>query len=150
DGRVWSSFWPVSPGSSQWSTWFPVGDNTFPLGSSVSVIHPRSDQGAVSLYVIGNDGQVWSNFWPAPGAGKWNGWFPIGPNILPRGSPVSVIHPRSVEGAVSLYVIGADGQVWSNFWPAPGSSNWSGWFPIGPNTFPVGAPVSVIHPRSDE
>jgi hypothetical protein len=149
DGQVWSNFWPAAS-SAQWNGWFPIGPNTFPLGSSVSVNHSRSDEGAVSLYVIGIDGQVWSNFWPAVGSTQWNGWFPIGPNIFPVGSPVSVIHPRSDEGTVSLYVVGTDGQVWSNFWPAVGSTQWNGWFPIGPNTFPVGSPVSVIHPRSDE
>jgi hypothetical protein len=49
-----------------------------------------------------------------------------------------VIHPRSDEGAVSLYVIGSDGKVWSNFWPvAKGSFAWNGWFPVGNNTFPI-------------
>jgi hypothetical protein len=117
---------------------FPlVGDGRLrPPG--ISVIHPRSDEGAVSLYVIGSDGKVWSNFWPAaPGSSAWNGWFPIGDNTFPQGSSVSIIHPRSDEGAVSLYVIGSDGKVWSNFWPAaPGSSAWNGWFPMSDMSSP--------------
>jgi len=141
DGKVWSNFWPAPrPGSTDWNGWFPIGENTFPQGSRIEVIHPRSDEGAVSLYVVGNDGKVWSNFWPAPrpGSTDWNGWFPIGDNVFFQRVPVSVIHPRSDEGAVSLYVIGIDGRVWSNFWPAPrpGSTDWNGWFPIGENTFP--------------
>jgi hypothetical protein len=51
---------------------------------------------------------------------------------------ISVVHPRSDEGAVSLYVLGFDGKVWSNFWPkAPGSLDWAGWFSAGDNTFPI-------------
>ena len=141
DERVWSNFWPAPrPGSTDWNGWFPIGDKLFFQGTPVSVIHPRSDEGAVSLYVVGKDGKVWSNFWPAPrpGSTDWNGWFPIGENVYFQGTPVSVIHPRSGEGAVSLYVVGIDGRVWSNFWPAPrpGSTDWNGWFPIGENTFP--------------
>ncbi|HEX4728531.1 MAG TPA: hypothetical protein VH298_12085, partial [Jatrophihabitans sp.] len=100
----------------------------------------RSDEGAVSLYAAGLDGRVWSAFWPkAPGSTDWSGWFPIGENTFVTGAPVTAIHPRSDEGAVSLYAAGLDGRVWSAFWPkAPGSTDWSGWFPIGENTFVTG------------
>jgi hypothetical protein len=122
----------------------PVPDDPFPLlgdgrfrAAGISAIHPRTDEGAVSLYVVGIDGKVWSNFWPAGNTVDWNGWFPIGANVFPQGSPVSAIHPRTDEGAVSLYVVGIDGKVWSNFWPAGNTANWNGWFPIGQNIFPT-------------
>ena len=139
DGQVWSNFWPATFGSTQWNGWFSIGQNNVPMGPPLSVIHPRSDEGAVSLYIVGTDGQVWSNFWPAgPGSNQFGGWFPIGPNTFPQGRSISVIHPRSDEGAVSLYIIGLDGKVWSNFWPsAAGSIQWSGWFPVGNNNFPI-------------
>jgi hypothetical protein len=147
DGKVWTNFWPAGI-TMNWNGWFHLDDNTFPPRSPISVIHPRSDEGAVSLYVVGSDGKVWSNFWPAGTTTNWNGWFPLGDNIFPQGSPVTAIHPRSSEGAVSLYIIGFDGKVWSNFWPAGTTTNWSGWFPLGDNTFPQGLSVSAIHPRS--
>jgi hypothetical protein len=49
----------------------------FPLGSTISAVHPRLDEGAVSLYVIGPDGMVYTNFWPAPGSANWSGWSAI-------------------------------------------------------------------------
>src|SRR5262249_39666566 len=102
---------------------FPLlGDDRLRL-PEVSVIHPRSDEGAVSLYVIGSDGRAWSTFWPGTqGSVDWAKWFPVGDKTFPQGSPVSVIHPRSDEGAVSLYVIGPDGKVWSTFWPVAARS----------------------------
>jgi hypothetical protein len=130
DGKVYTNFWPA-PGSAHWSGWSLIRGMAFPLGSPISVIHPRSDEGAVSLFVIGPDGKVYTNFWPAPGSADWNGWYPIRDEmVFPLGSPISVIHPRSDEGAVSLFVIGPDGMVYTNFWPAPGSADWSGWSPI--------------------
>ncbi|MGW4249079.1 hypothetical protein [Nocardia sp. NPDC004722] len=152
DGKVWSAFWPAPDGSGKWSGWFPLGDNVFTPGSPVGVIHPRSDEGAVSLYVVGLDGKVWTNFWPAGSPANWNGWYSLdNPVLFPQSATVSVVHPRSDEGAVSLYAVANDGKVWSAFWPAPdGSGKWSGWFPLGDNVFTPGSPVGVIHPRSDE
>jgi hypothetical protein len=149
DGKVWSNFWPAG-NTVNWNGWFPIGDNVFPQGSPISALHPRTDEGAVSLYVIGIDNKVWSNFWPAGKTANWNGWFPVGANVFPQGSPISAIHPRTDEGAVSLYLIGIDGKVWSNFWPAGNTVNWNGWFPIGNNVFPLGFQISALHPRTDE
>ncbi len=70
-------------------------------------------------------------------------FFPLlGDGRFQIAGPVSVIHPRSDEGAVSLYVVGLDGKVWSNFWPSADSGQWAGWFPVGDNTFPIYVPVS--------
>ena len=74
---------------------------------------------------------------PAPGPNQLADGSPIGPNTFPQGRSISVIHPRSDEGAVSLYIIGLDGKVWSNFCSAAGSIQWSGWFPVGNNNFPI-------------
>jgi hypothetical protein len=119
----------------------PVTDDPFPIAAIIggrTAIHPRSDEGAVSLYAAGLDGRVWSAFWPSGSGSDWSGWFPIGENTFVTGAPVTAIHPRSDEGAVSLYAAGLDGRVWSAFWPSGSGSDWSGWFPIGDNTFLTG------------
>ena len=87
-----------------------------PHRSQVSVIHERSNEGAVNLFVIGTDGQVWSNFWLPGRVEPMERLVPDWAET-PVGAQVSVIDPLGpAEGAVSLYVIGSDGQVWSNFW----------------------------------
>jgi len=140
----------VPPRSLNWNGWYPLGDNTFPLRSLVSALHPRSSEGAVSLYVVGSDAKVWSNFWPAGNTLNWNGWYPVGDNTFAPSSSVSAIHARSNNGAVALYVIGTDGKVWSNFWPADNTIDWNGWYALGSNAFPHGSLVTAIQPRSDE
>ena len=83
----------------------PVTDDPFPIapvGRGRTAIHPRSDEGAVSLYAAGLDGRVWSAYWPAAGSTNWSGWYPIGTNTFVTGAPITAIHPRSDEGAVSL------------------------------------------------
>jgi hypothetical protein len=149
DRRVWGAFWPRGPHTTEWSNWFPIGDATFPHGAPVAAVHPRTDERAVSLYVVGNDGRVWSTFWPRdPHTTEWSDWFPIGDATFPHGAPVAAVHPRIGEGAVSLYVVGNDGRVWTTFWPR--DTEWSDWYPIGDTTFPVGAPVSVLRSHSEE
>ena len=151
DGKVRSTFWPAA--DNKWAEWFPVGDKTFPKGAQISALHPRTDEGATSLFAIDLDGKVWSNFWPQNSGlrrqNKWSGWFTIGTKEFVAGAPVVALHPRTDEGATSLFTVGTDGKVWSTYWPTA-DNEWAEWFPIGDDTFPVGAPISALHPRSDE
>jgi hypothetical protein len=137
-GGVWWSFWPDG-NTTKWSPWFQIGNKTFPQGSQISALHPRTEEGAVSLYVVDSDGGVWSSFWPDRNTTQWSPWLAIpGDNIFPPGSQVSALHPRTEEGAVSLYVIGRHGGVWGSFWPDGNTTQWSPWFRIGEDkTFPV-------------
>ena len=142
DGQVWTNFYPAADGSSKWNGWLALGPNVFPTDATVSVV--STVPGATSLYIVGLDGQVWTNFYPAANGGsKWNGWLALGPNVFPKGAAVSSI--SLAKGATSLYVMGLDGQVWTNFYPAAdGSSKWNGWLALGPNVFPMDATVSVV------
>ena len=136
DGKVWTNFWPKGD-APEWSGWFPIADNTFPEGAPVTAIKTRELDGACSLFVTGSDGKVWTNFWPKGDAPEWSGWFPIADNTFPEGAPVTAIKTRELDGACSLFVTGSDGKVWTNFWPKGDAPEWSGWFPIADNTFPL-------------
>lgn len=151
DGRVWSTFWPADPTGTDWSGWFALDGGPFPPGAPVAASHTRPGlDGSISLFVSGNDGQAWSTFWPkAPGSLEWSTWFPLG-GVLTPGAPVTAVRPRiGVEGSVTLVAVGQDGRVWSCYWPAPSSSDWSGWFALGENTFPLGATVTAVRPRDE-
>ena len=106
------------------------------MRAAIFALHSRSDEGATSLYLIGLDGKVWSNFWPTEEPlrrqNKWAGWFPVGDKTFPIGAPIYALHPRSDEGATSLYLTGLDGKVWSNFWPTT-DNQWAGWSPVSDN-----------------
>ena len=47
-------------GRPDWSGWFALGPNTFPLGSEVAAV--STEPGGTSLFVVGLDSQVWSTF----------------------------------------------------------------------------------------
>jgi hypothetical protein len=181
-GEVWTNFWPAPNSEAglasghidQWSGWHALGSVKFAPGALVTAIHPRTDDGATTLFVTDLGGQVWTNFWPAPnseaglarGNTQWSGWLALGRAIFPAGAPVTAIHPRAEEGATSLFAVATDGKVWSNFWPTPHrlrtagvmgplpvmdeTPQWSGWFPIGERTFRLGAEIAALHARSGE
>jgi hypothetical protein len=95
----------------QWSDWLALGDNVFPAGSTITAL--SLSQGATSLYVVGLDGQIWSNFFPSDGHPEWSGWFALGPNTFPKQSRIAAENPE--RGETSLFVTGIDGQIWSSF-----------------------------------
>src|SRR5262245_36090054 len=94
--RVWSAYYDPAnlgpPDAGGWNGWFPIGDNVFPAGSTVSAV--SSKPGGTSLFLVGLDGQVWSTYWdpdhlgPEP-LGGWVPWFPIGGATFPHLAPVS-------------------------------------------------------------
>jgi hypothetical protein len=149
DGRVWSDFFPRPDGRPEWSGWFPIGANVFPADAVVTAVSTRP--GGTSLFVVGLDnegrggGRVWSTFFP-DARNQWSGWFALGDNVFRPGSRISALSLG--EGRTSLYVVGLDGRVWSNFFPRPdGRPEWSGWFPIGANVFPADAVVTAVSTR---
>ena len=105
-----SSF-PDSKHPRDWSDWFALGDNVFPVGSTITAL--SLSQGATSLYVVGLDRQIWSNFFPSDGRPEWSGWFALGPNTFPM--PSRIAGESTEPGETSLFVTGIDGRVWSSF-----------------------------------
>jgi hypothetical protein len=110
-GRVYSKFFPDPVHPRDWSDWFPLGDNVFPVGAPVTALSLAP--GASSLYVVGLDGQMWSNFFPSDGRPEWSGWFALGPNTIPLRSKIAAV--STGPGETSLFVVGSDGQVWSAY-----------------------------------
>jgi hypothetical protein len=129
-----------------WHPWFALGPNVFPERAPVTAVSTRP--GGTSLFVVGLDnegrggGRVWSSFFPDRNA-QWSPWFALGDNVFRPGAPVAAL--SLAEGETSLYVMGLDGRVWSNFFPRPDRRpEWFGWFPIDPNVFPAHTRVAAL------
>ena len=139
DGRIWSKFYDPRIADAKWSDWFPLGDNTFPPTSVVTSI--SGVPGGVTLFVIGHDRKVWSQYYdPRVENPAWSGWFELGGGVSTETTNVSAV--SSLPGATSLFVVGLDGRIWSKFYdPRIADAKWSDWFPLGDNTFP---PTSVV------
>ena len=143
DGRVRSNFFPAPDHPDRWSGWFALpGEQRFPAGSTITTLSTAA--GGTSLYVQSGDGKVSTNFFPAAnGALQWNDWFALGDKTFPPHSTVTALSTR--PGGTSLYVLGSDSKVWTNFFPAAnGAPQWNGWFALGDAVFPPGATVSAL------
>ena len=111
--------------------------------ASVPAVVARSPQN-LDVFVVGNDGHVYTSAWGAGGAwsGIGNKWWDIG-GVFPVGAPLSVVsrNPNQLD----VFVTGIDGHVYTSAWAAGGA--WSGignkWWDIG-GVFPPGAPVCAV------
>src|SRR4051794_38361684 len=87
------------------------------------------------FFGVGDD-SIWTNWFPAAKRpGEWQGWTKLADNVFPAGSTVTAL--STVPGGTSLYVLGVDNSVWTNWFPAvdrPGE--WQGWAKLGDNVFP--------------
>lgn len=149
DHQIWTKFFdPDHPGLPErggWSDWLPLGPKTF---QGVFPDHPQvvaisTVPGGVTLFILGDDGLVWSKFFDPnhlgpPEFGGWSDWFPLGTNTFPTGAPIVAV--SSTPGGVQIFIHGNDGQIWSKYFdpqhPGPAQNNgWSDWFAMGPKTF---------------
>ncbi len=166
-GYVWSTH---RTGADTWAPWYRVAQPEadvasptikFPQGAKVTALQPRGADGSVSLYAIALDGRVWTAHFPDPSTSDgWSDWTPLVQGLMSAGQPevlftpgarVTALHPRSADGATSLFAVADDGRVWSTRWPsstAPGA--WTKWLPIHSHTFVPGSTVSAVHPSTDE
>lgn len=148
DGVVYTSWWTAG---SDWSginnNWRPIG-GFFPVGAALSAVSRHQDQ--LDLFVIGNDGVVYTSWWTAGSdwSGINNNWRPIG-GFFPQGAVVSAVSRHRDQ--LDLFVVGNDGVVYTSWWTL--GSDWSGinnnWRPIG-GFFPPGTPVTVVSRHQDQ
>ena len=116
DDRVWSTFWPIR--GRKWNPdWFPLpGQARFGHLTQQVVAVARTPTN-LDLFVIGNDGHVYSTFWPVQGNGNWNAeWFPLpGQAVFDRDNQRLAVVSRT-KNNLDLFVIGNDNHAWSTFW----------------------------------
>jgi hypothetical protein len=96
------------------------------------------DAGHADVFVMGNDGRVWTNWWALnENNNRWNGWYPISDHpdnpaeaIFSKATPPAVLSRDA--GHADVFVMGNDGRVWTNWWALNENNNrWNGWYPIG-------------------
>lgn len=139
-GRLWSNFFFA--GGTAWTDWSLVLTDTLvpPIVGSIPLDSLSARPGESSLYAIGGDGHVWTNFRLA-GQTAWSGWQQLGPNAFPLGASIDAV--TTGPGITGLYTMGFDRQVWSQYYDPATALGWSGWFPLGDGTLPI-QPVNAF------
>ena len=141
DGRVYTSWWHEGqPWSGANDNWRSIG-GCFPPGASVVAVSRNPDH--LDLFVMGNDGRVYTSWWHE--GQEWSGigdnWRSLG-GFFPPGNHVSAV--ARMPEHLDLFITGNDGRVYTSWWYQ--GADWSGlgdrWRSIG-GFFPAGAPISV-------
>jgi hypothetical protein len=113
DNRIWGMFWD----GTAWSSFAPLGAETFTSGPGVSSWGP----GRLDVFARRSDNALYTNAWNGTG---WTGWQ--------RASPTPIdSDPAAVSGIfsrVDVFVRGTDGQLRTI---ARDGSQWTGWTSLG-------------------
>jgi hypothetical protein len=132
DGRVYTSWWHDGGAwSGAQNNWQPIG-GFFPAKAHVAAVARTQDH--LDLFVVGNDGRMYTSWWHDGGA--WSGandnWQPIG-GFFPAGAPTSALAREA--GHLDAFVVGHDNRVYTAWWHA--GQSWSGaediWYPVDSN-----------------
>ncbi|AEU37157.1 Peptidase M64, IgA [Granulicella mallensis] len=108
--------------------WFPLpGQAVFDLNQQHVTAVSRAP-GNLDLFVVGNDGHVWSTYWND--SSGWNSdWFPLPGQAVFDLEHQHVAAVSRAPGNLDLFIVGNDSHVWSTYWND--SAGWSAdWFPL--------------------
>ena len=78
-----------------------------------------SFNGALNVFKIGGDGDVYQNYWNGT---SWNGWSSLGGNMA--SNPTVIVNGTTLD----IFERGQDGQIYTEY---NSSSGWSGWASLG-------------------
>jgi hypothetical protein len=133
DNRVYSCWWDVSSG---WSNWFALGGITAAAGSTVNVVARYTDH--LDLFTTASDGKIMSTWWDARSG--WAGWFQVSGGVAAAGATVTAIarYPFHLD----LFTVGTDNRIYSCWWDD--RSGWSGWFQPGSLVARPDSTVTVV------
>jgi hypothetical protein len=125
ESHVWSSYWNEQNG---WAPdFFPLpGAAVFDQGHQQVAAVSRAP-GNLDLFIIGNDGHVWSTYWNSNGWAP--DWFPLpGAAVFDRINQKVAVVSRA-PGNLDVFVVGFESHVWSSYW-----NDQNGW---APDFFPL-------------
>lgn len=108
NGDVWCIFfW-----NNSWSSWVNLGSppSSGGLKNANGACGVLSGPAGIYVFVCGNDGNVWLDFWNGQ---TWE-WLNLG-NPVPGTSETTLLGCSS-DGIFGVYVKGGDGNVWCDVW----------------------------------
>ena len=126
DGGIYTAAWGPQTDST-WKGWWRISDLEAKPGSSVSVTSRGADW--LDIFVVGNDGGIYTASWNPAFEDGWHGWWRIGDIAVDPGSPVSVVS-RSAD-KLDVFVTGSDGGIYTAAWEPGFTDGWHGWSRIG-------------------
>ena len=139
----YNSGWPTNPGHYAEHTGVSISSASgyihfkdISAGTATYVPAAISFKGALNVFKIGGDGQVYQNYWNGT---KWNGWSSIGGSTAVNNLAVIVN-----GSALNIFQLNANGQVYTEY---NSGNGWSGWASLGGHPM-VGSPKVIMYGSS--
>ncbi len=142
DGRVYTAAWDQHVDDGKWRGWWKIKDLTAPSGAPVSVV--ARDPNKLDVFVVGNNGKVWTAAYDRHAAdGKWRGWWQVGNRSTIPGTSVSVVSRESDN--LDIFVTGIDNKIYTAAYDRRvADGKWRGWWRVGNLSAKTGSAVAAV------
>jgi hypothetical protein len=148
DGAIYTGWWSSSV---DWpmAGWRRISPRTTaPMRAPVSAVSRNSDQ--LDVFIVGNDGAVYTGWWNPASDWPVGGWQRISPTATaPVGAGIAAVSRNPDQ--LDVFIVGNDGAVYTGWWNPASVWPFGGWQRISPTaTAPVGAPIAVVSRNPDQ
>jgi CubicO group peptidase (beta-lactamase class C family) len=142
DGFIYTAAWDVAIAGG-WRGWWRIWGCQTQSGSTVSAV--TRDPNKLDIFVVANDGFIYTAAWDAAVAGGWRGWWRVLSCQTRPGGTVSTVarDPNKLD----IFVVANDGFIYTAAWSAAIAGGWRGWWPIGAQAAKPGTAVAVLSPK---
>ena len=142
DGGIYTAAWDQNVAAGAWRGWWPVAGGQAPSGAPVGGV--SRDPNKLDVFVIGNDGGIWTAAWDQNvAAGVWRGWWRIGGLAsVPGGHVIAVARdPNKLD----VFAVDNDRRVMTAAWDQfVANGGWRGWWPIAGGVAEPGSHVEAV------
>jgi hypothetical protein len=108
--HVETAAWDSADG---WHGWWTIGDLTVPTCSCQNITAVSRSTDKLDLFVVADDGQVYTAAWQ-PGFTGWHGWWPIPGVRAQTASAIAAVSP--ITDALDIFVVDVNGTVQAASW----------------------------------
>jgi hypothetical protein len=141
DSNIYTAAWDENIDQvGVWRGWWPVAGGRAIPGSLVSAAAMGADH--LDTFVAGLDGHVWTAAWGPQTNWNWAGWWQIYDLQVPLAAPISAV--SRAPGWLDIFVVGADGGIYSAAYNVSFSDWWHGWWNIQQGRTRPGSQVAVL------
>jgi len=148
DGKAHTTGWSAGANGGQWRPWKAILAGLVPWGSTVSAVSRHADQ--LDAFIVSNDGGIYTAAWNKNvNKGEWLGWWRIGTQTAPVGSPVTAV--ARTPGTLDIFVAGDEGKVRTSAWATDANQGlWPAWTTVLDGSVRPGSAVAAVARTPDK
>ena len=145
NGRIMTAAWEPAF-TDGWHGWWELNGGRAAPGAAVTAVSRSTDK--LDVFVVGNDGRIWTAAWEPSFPDWWHGWWPIGSIRAPQGAPVHAVS-RSTD-KLDIFVTDVNGRIMTAAWEPAFTDWWHGWWELNGGRAAPGAPVTAVSRSTDK